>query len=56
MIFNCFRFNYRHGGKIAAVALAFTALIIWTYYESGKSKTSVEEKLNNKMTIEPYEV
>ena len=46
----------RHGGKVAAGALALTAVIIYTYYESGRSKTAVEEGLNNRMIIEPYEV
>jgi hypothetical protein len=48
--------QHRHGGKVAAGALALTAAIIYTYYESGRSKTIVEEGLNNRMTIEPYEV
>lgn len=46
----------RHGGKVAGVALALTAVIIYTYYESGKSKTAVEDGLNEQMVIEPYEV
>jgi hypothetical protein len=46
----------RHGGKVAAGALALTAAIIYKYYESGRSKTNVEEGLNNRMVIEPYEV
>ena len=33
-----------------------TAAIIYTYYESGRSKTAVEEGLNNRMIIEPYEI
>ena len=48
--------QHRHGGKVAAGALALTAAIIYTYYESGRSKTNVEEGLNNRMIIEPYEV
>ena len=48
--------HLRHGGKVAAVALALTGIIIYTYYESGKSKTSVEEGLNGRMVVEPYEV
>ena len=46
----------RHGGKVAAGALALTAVIIYTYYESGRSKTAIEEGLNNRMIIEPYEI
>ena len=46
----------RHGGKVAGAALALTAVIIYTYYESGKSKTAVEDGLNEQMVIEPYEV
>ena len=36
--------------------MALTAVIIYTYYESGKSKTAVEDGLNEQMVIEPYEV
>lgn len=41
---------------MAAAAIALTAAILYTYYESGRSKTSVEDKLNDQMVIEPYEV
>lgn len=41
---------------MAAAALAVTAAILYTYYESGRSKTAVEDKLNDLMVIEPYEV
>ena len=36
--------------------MAITAIIIYTYYESGRCKTAVEESLNDRMVIEPYEV
>ena len=41
---------------MAAAAIALTAAILYTYYESGRSKTSVEDRLNDQMVIEPYEV
>lgn len=47
---------FRHITKIAGAALALTAVIIYTYYESGRSKTAVEDGLNEQMVIEPYEV